>query len=110
MTGSIRVLVSGSGKMGRAILDALDADPSTVPCGVLEKFAQGDSLPLASGGSVPVWAEIDAAFDAAKADVVIDFTNAAWTPGVADAAVARGVRPVIGTSGLSEAFVTDLAP
>lgn len=41
-----------------------------------------------------------------QADVVIDFTNAAWTPGLAQAALAEGVRLVIGTTGLGEDFTT----
>jgi 4-hydroxy-tetrahydrodipicolinate reductase len=45
---------------------------------------------------------------AVPADVVIDFTNADWTPIVAMAALKYGVRPVIGTSGLSAGFIADL--
>ncbi len=108
MSATVRVLVSGSGKMGRAILDALDAAEGIEPVGVLEKFADAPSLTLASGRAVPVTADPDRAFHEAKPDVVVDFTNAAWTPVVADAAVQRGVRPVIGTSGLSDEFVSRL--
>ena len=36
-------------------------------------------------------------------------TNAAWTPELMDAALPRGVRPVIGTSGLPQEFIDDLA-
>ena len=36
----IRVLVSGSGKMGRAIVEAIDAADGMTPVGVLEKFAE----------------------------------------------------------------------
>ena len=108
MTAPIRVLMSGSGKMGRAILDALEADASIEPAGVLEKFAESDSLILSSGRSIPMTSDLQQAFDEARADVVVDFTNAAWAPVVAEAAVARGVRLVIGTSGLSDAFVADL--
>jgi 4-hydroxy-tetrahydrodipicolinate reductase len=41
--------------------------------------------------------------------VLIDFTNAQWTEQVAPLAVEAGVRPVIGTTGLSPAFVDKLA-
>jgi 4-hydroxy-tetrahydrodipicolinate reductase len=43
-----------------------------------------------------------------KPDVVIDFTNADWTPLVADAALERRVRLVIGTTGLSEDWLVGL--
>jgi len=107
--GQVRVLVSGSGKMGRAIVEAVDAAEGMTPVGVLEKFAEQTSLALPSGIDVPMTADEDDAFDELGADVVIDFTNAAWTPIVVDAALKRGVRPVIGTSGLSDEFVRSLA-
>jgi len=38
----------------------------------------------------------------------VDFSNADWTPALADAALAHGVRMVVGTTGLSAAFVEEL--
>src|SRR5690242_16181964 len=99
MSETIRVLVSGSGKMGRAIADAVDAADSLEPVGVLEKFAESSTFALSSGASLPMTADAEAAMRDLKPDVVIDFTNVAWTPVVADAAVRHAVRPVIGTSG-----------
>ena len=95
--------------MGRAILDAVSAADGMEPVGVLEKLAETESLILPSGIEVPMTADEDDAFDEGKPDVVIDFTNAAWTPIVAEAALRRGVRPVIGTSGLSPDFIASLA-
>ncbi len=109
MPEPIRVIVSGSGKMGRAIVEAIDAADGMVPVGVLEKFAEAPAFVLPSGLDVPMTADEDDAFDEWDGDVVIDFTNASWTPTVVDSALRRGVRPVIGTSGLSEAFVSSLA-
>jgi 4-hydroxy-tetrahydrodipicolinate reductase len=40
--------------------------------------------------------------------VVVDFTNAEWTPQLVDAALANGVRLVIGTTGLDAGFREDL--
>ena len=109
MSDGIRVIVSGSGKMGRAILDAVEAADSMTPVGVVEGFADADTFALSSGTTVPMATEPEQAFAAWAADAVIDFTNAAWTPRVADAAVEHGVRPVIGTSGISDAYVASLA-
>jgi 4-hydroxy-tetrahydrodipicolinate reductase len=109
MPEPIRVIVSGSGKMGRAIIDAVDAADGMTPVGVIEKFVEGTSVTAQSGVQLPVTADPAEAFDAWNADAVIDFTNAAWTPTVVDAALAHRVRPVVGTSGLREEYVTSLA-
>lgn len=109
MATPIRVLVSGGGKMGRAIVDALAANASVEPAGVVDKFATDTTFGLPSGGSIPLLADAGAAFDETKPDVVIDFTNAAWTPILTEAAVKRGVRLVIGTSGLDDRYLAELA-
>jgi 4-hydroxy-tetrahydrodipicolinate reductase len=96
--------------MGREVLAGVAREPDLEPAGVLEKFASSDSIALPDGGgSVPMSADIGALLDATKPDVIIDFSNAAWTPLVADAALERGVRLVIGTTGLSDAWVDELA-
>ena len=105
----IRVLVSGSGKMGRTILDALDAADGIEPVGVVDKLATAPAIALASGRELPLAHDASAALDAARADVVVDFTNAVWTPVLTEAALARGVRPVIGTTGLPQDYVDALA-
>jgi 4-hydroxy-tetrahydrodipicolinate reductase len=105
---AIRVVVSGSGNMGQVVLGAVAGAPDLEPVGVLEKFARSESASLPDGGAVPMSADIPALLDEAKPDVVIDFTNAEWTPAVADAALERGVRLVIGTTGLSEEWLADL--
>ena len=108
MAAPIRVLVSGGGKMGRAIVDALAADPSVEPVGVVDNLASAGTWPLPSGATIPLLGDAAAAFDATTPDVVIDFTNAAWTPILTAAALERGVRLVIGTSGLSDDYVASL--
>jgi 4-hydroxy-tetrahydrodipicolinate reductase len=105
----IRVLVSGSGKMGRAIVEAVDAADGLVPVGVVDGLASAGEIALASGGTIPLLVDAGAACDETRPDVVIDFTNALWTPALTAAAVPRGVRPVIGTSGLSDSYVEALA-
>lgn len=105
----IRVLVSGSGKMGRTIIDALDATDGIEPVGVVDKLASGTTVALASGGRLPLMNDAGAAISATKPDVVVDFTNAAWTPVLTEAALTRGVRPVIGTTGLPQSYLDELA-
>jgi 4-hydroxy-tetrahydrodipicolinate reductase len=101
----IRVVVSGTGNMGREVLAAVARAPDLEPVGVLEKFAQGEVIDLPGGGSVPLSADPPALLDRVKPDVIIDFTNAEWTPLVARAALERGVRLVIGTTGLPEPWL-----
>lgn len=105
----IRVVVSGSGKMGREILAALCREDDLEPVGVLGKFSEvGDfSLPDGSGRQVPITADLGL-LRRLQPDVLVDFSHADWTSVVAPEAAEAGVRPVIGTSGIPEALVERL--
>jgi len=106
---SIRVLISGSGKMGLEVLAAVCREDGLEPVGVVDAFATGDSVSLPDGsGAVPFGADVAAIIKETQPDVAIDFTNAEWTPRLARAALDGGVRLVIGTTGLSEAFLNEL--
>lgn len=104
-----RVLVSGSGKMGRIIVDALSDESDIEVTGAVDKLATSSELVRASGSPVPLYDDAAVALDATKPDVVVDFTNAAWTPELTAVALPRGVRPVIGTTGLSQEYINGLA-
>ncbi|HXH22652.1 MAG TPA: 4-hydroxy-tetrahydrodipicolinate reductase [Dehalococcoidia bacterium] len=105
----IRVLVSGSGHMGREVLQAVAAAEDLEPVGVLEKFSKEEFHSLPGGSDlIPMGHEPEPLIGRCRPDVVIDFTNAEWTPRVAKAALAAGARLVIGTTGLSEAFLREL--
>jgi 4-hydroxy-tetrahydrodipicolinate reductase len=96
----LRVAVSGTGRMGQQVAEAVRGAEGMELTGFLDGLETGDSfegLPLASDPS--------AFFATYPTDVVIDFTNAAFTPGLAMAALANGCRPVIGTTGLSDEFM-----
>jgi 4-hydroxy-tetrahydrodipicolinate reductase len=105
----IRVVVSGTGFMGEEVLAAVCREADLEAVGVIEKFATDETAPLPGNtGVVPMSNDPEALLDKVKVDVVIDFTNAAWTPIVARAALERGVRLVIGTTGHSEDFLREL--
>jgi 4-hydroxy-tetrahydrodipicolinate reductase len=105
----LRVVVSGTGRMGKEVLAAVCRDPDLEPVGVLEKFSAEEFLSLPDGsGLVHLDKDPKALFERARPEVVIDFTNAEWTPLVARAALAAGVRLVIGTTGLPSDFVDEL--
>ena len=103
---AIRVAVSGMGNMGHAVLQALSAADGVEVAAVLRRVAEGQTFPLPGGGTAPLAGSPQALSDY-NADVVVDFSNAAWTEQLLPAALAAGVRPVIGTSGLSETFVRE---
>lgn len=107
----IRIVVCGTGFMGREVLAAVAAQPDMDAVGVIEKFSQEEfvSLPLvAGGGLIPLGADPQKILAQTRPDVVIDFTNAEWTALVARAALAQGSRLVIGTTNLSPEFVKQL--
>mgnify|MGYP005843572555 CR=1 FL=1 len=105
----IRVVVSGMGKMGKEILAAVCNDPGLEPVGVLEKFSAEEYLSLPDGsGLVHLDKEPQALLSRARPDVVVDFSNAEWTPHVVKAALEANARLVIGTTGLSSDLLKDL--
>ena len=81
----IRVAVSGTGQMGSLVRATVEAQDDMEFVGAFEPLKGGDPREL---------------FASAKPDVVVDFTNAAATDRLVDAALEAGVRPVIGTSGV----------
>ncbi len=105
----IRVAVSGTGKMGHEIMAMVARDDALELVGAIEKLAPAGSIANPqTGAPIPQSPDPATLFAETKPDVVIDFTNAGWTPALARAAVAAGVRPVIGTSGLPADFVAQL--
>jgi 4-hydroxy-tetrahydrodipicolinate reductase len=95
--------------MGREVLHAVAAADDMEPVGVLEKFSTGEFHSLPNGSDlIPMAHEPDPFVARCRPDVVIDFTNAEWTPRVSKAALAAGARLVIGTTGLADAFVHEL--
>ncbi|HEV8573216.1 MAG TPA: 4-hydroxy-tetrahydrodipicolinate reductase [Dehalococcoidia bacterium] len=106
---TIRVLVSGSGKMGREVLAAVCRESDLEPAGVVDLFSTGETISLPDEtGAVPFGTDAGAIIEQTRPDVAVDFTNAEWTPRLAEAALAAGVRLVIGTSGLKDEFVRHL--
>jgi 4-hydroxy-tetrahydrodipicolinate reductase len=65
------------------------------------------ALPDGSG-VLPLGKDVAALMAFTRPDVIVDFTNADWTPKLAREALDAGVRLVIGTTGLPDAFVSEL--
>ena len=96
----LRVVVSGAGKMGRQVAAAVAAEEGMTPVAFLDGLATTGKI-----DHLPVYSDIPTCFEDRTPDVVIDFTNSAWTPGLAAAAMERNIRLVIGTTGLPEDFL-----
>jgi 4-hydroxy-tetrahydrodipicolinate reductase len=106
----IRVLVSGSGRMGTEVLAGLCAAEGVRPVGVLEGLGSPGTVALPDGsGEIPFGPDPATLARETNADVVVDFTFHEWTVRAMPPLIDAGVRPVIATSGLSEAQVSEIA-
>jgi 4-hydroxy-tetrahydrodipicolinate reductase len=95
--------------MGREVLAAVCREENLEPVGVVDALATDDTISLPdSSGAIPLSTDTAAVIKETRPDVAIDFTNAEWTPQLARAALDAGVRLVIGTTGLPEAFLSEL--
>ena len=104
---SVRVAIAGvSGRMGRALLEAVAADQYCVLGAALDRPAstllgQDAGVVYGAVAGVAVTDQVAAALTASK--VLIDFTRPEASLGYLDACVAAGVPLVIGTTGFDEA-------
>src|SRR4051812_45998802 len=96
----LNILISGSGRMGRQVAAAVLAEDDMAPVGYVDGLAEPGALE-----GLPLYNDAEKALQELNPDVVIDFTNAAWTPLIARAALGRGVRMVIGTTGHDDEFL-----
>lgn len=96
----MRVVISGSGKMGRQVAEAVSGAEGMQAVAFLDAMATVGRI-----DHLPVFSDPEVCFDEKMPDLVIDFTNAEWTPGLVEAALARNIRLVIGTTGLTDEFM-----
>lgn len=96
----LRIVISGAGRMGRQVAAAVLAEPGMVPVAFLDGLATPGAL-----DGLPLYSDAETCLREAKPDAIIDFTNAAWTPRLAETALAAGARLVIGTTGLDAEFM-----
>ena len=93
----IRVVISGTGRMGSTVYSAIASADDMEVVGVLDPIAINFNIPegLTSHN------DADQLFELVKPDVVVDFTNTEALPKLVDAVLNHNVRPVIGTSGIT---------
>ncbi|MGV0759305.1 4-hydroxy-tetrahydrodipicolinate reductase [Tistrella mobilis] len=113
VTTPLRVCVAGvtgwtGGEIARAVAAAADLDLA----GGIARSAAGRRLDELVPGALPgveVAADVETALDAGGIDVLVDYTHPSAVAGHAEAALARGVHVVIGTSGLDAAAYERIA-
>lgn len=99
----IRVAVAGAlGRMGSEVIRAVNAADD------LETVAGIDVKAGAESEGVPVKSDLPRAIHDTKPQVLVDFTVADAAFGNAMTAMGQGVRPVIGTTGMSDQQLSQL--
>lgn len=115
---TIPVVVNGAcGKMGREVIKAITTAEDMTLVGAVDKNPniQGEDVGEIAGCGpveIPVTADLEATLVMAQSEgqaVMVDFTHPNTIYASVRAAIAYGVRPVVGTTGLSEAQIRDLA-
>lgn len=103
---TVQIALAGvSGRMGRALFEAVDADADSTLCAAIDRSGSslvgqdaGMAWGLASGVTVTDQPELALA----GAQALIDFTRPEATYGYLDACVAAGVPLIIGTTGFDD--------
>lgn len=107
----IPVLVHGAlGKMGQAICAAVARDPELRLVGGVDIRARLDRMVLPEGaGEIPLSADLKALMDHTSPQVMVDFTQHEAVMPAARIAMAQGVHLVIGTTGLADSDLEEIA-
>ncbi|ASS75521.1 4-hydroxy-tetrahydrodipicolinate reductase [Tumebacillus algifaecis] len=105
MAEKIRVVVIGAkGRMGRETVQAILKDEELELVGAVDRTLDGVSVSDVLGvdaGSVQFSNDVEKTLVETKPDVMVDFTTPAVMKGNIDKAIQFGVRPVVGTTGMT---------
>lgn len=99
----IKVVVYGAaGRVGQEVVKAVCQDEAMQLVGAVELKPPADKLVLPDGsGAVPYLADLEAALDSCRPDVVVDFTVANASMLAVRTCAGKGVNMVIGTTGFA---------
>ena len=110
---TLRVMIVGAaGRMGREVVRAVTAAPDMSLVAAVDRVRIGEdavSLAGAEGPAVPITDSLREAIQQGEPDVAIDFTLPAVVMANARVAIAAKLPYVIGTSGLKEPDLEELA-
>lgn len=100
----IKVAVCGAlGRMGQEVVNAVKEADGMEIAALIDLATTGQEI-----HGVKVEKDLDSALSNAKVDVVVDFTQPDSVYKNAVTAINKGVKPVIGTTGLSDTQITEL--
>lgn len=116
MAGSIKVVISGiNGRMGKASARLIAGDPDLELAAAIGRpdapYVGADVGELTTGATTGILVSnvIDDLLEGAKPDVLLDFSLADAAFETAKRALERGIRPIIGASGIGEAHIHALS-
>lgn len=99
---AIKVIVAGAfGKMGQEVCNLIDREEQLQLVAIVDPRER-------KRGTTPVFAYVEAALNNTIADVIIDFTTPSAVYENMSLSIKYGVRPVVGTTGLTEDQITHL--
>jgi 4-hydroxy-tetrahydrodipicolinate reductase len=106
------VVIGAAGRMGQQVVQTVLDDPSLTLVGAVDHNWTGQDVAIALGRKEPVGltavAQLNDLPADLKADVAIEFTTAATVYEITMALIDRGMRPLIGATGLTPDQLTDL--
>ncbi|HEY8345316.1 MAG TPA: 4-hydroxy-tetrahydrodipicolinate reductase [Bacillota bacterium] len=109
----IRVVVSGAyGRMGREVMKAVSAQEDLSLVGAVDKAGVGTNVSVLTGvggTEVVISSNLPETLQKTKPDVVVDFTTPLVVKENIKAILEAGVNGVIGTTGLTEENLTEIA-
>ena len=107
----IRVVVQGaSGKVGRVVINALCRESEMQVVGAVELQVSEDYLSLPdNSGSVPFSSNLEYILTSCRPGVLVDFTITQATMPAVRIATKQGVNLVIGTTGLTDDELSEIA-
>lgn len=109
---TIRVLVAGgAGRMGREVVKAVSEAPGMEIVAVVDNYLVGEDAGLLAGIDrldIQVTSDLQQELNNVQPDVMVDFTNPTNVKGNIKMALEAGVRPVVGTTGLSKEDLDDI--
>lgn len=110
---TIRLAVVGAaGRMGTEVLRTVHQEPGLEIVLAVDREKVGVNCREFAGGRAPDIAVVDklgASLDNISVDVLIDFSHGSGAAQHSDTAVKRGVSPVIGATGVSDADLKEIA-
>src|SRR5687768_10574612 len=101
----LKVVVTGYGRLGAELARGLVLSPEIDLAGIVRRSAESTGTLDVAGQRVPVSAHITALLDRAQPDVLLEASLPTAAVENVNAALERGIAPVIATSGLPDAAI-----